>query len=94
MAAQEFFAGVSRYAVFALAVAVIAVVAGLLPLAVGWLLGQRSTGVYGFAITVIAFLFLGWLIGLMVLVVCTSVVAVVSLKRRRKIVQPNAPGAS
>lgn len=82
MEAQAFFVGAGRYALVVLTFALIAAAGGLLPLAVGWLLGQRRLGVYGFLTTAAAFLVLGPLLGAAVLLVCTVVVAVVSVKRR------------
>lgn len=82
MEAQAFFVGAGRYALVVLTFALIAGVGGLLPLAVGWVLGQRRLGVYGFLTTAAAFLVLGPLSGAAVLLVCTVVVAVVSVKRR------------
>jgi len=84
MEAQVFFVGAGRYALVLLTFAVIAAAGGLLPLAVGWLLGQRRLGVYGFLTTAAAFLVLGPLLGAAALLVCTVVVAVVSVKRQRE----------
>ena len=83
MEAQAFFVGAGRYALVLLTFAVIAAAGGLLPLAVGWLLGQRRLGVYGFLTTATALLMLGPLLGVAALLACTVVVAVVSVKRRR-----------
>ena len=83
MEAQEFFGGVARFVAAIGVFAVVSMLAGLVPLAIGWLLGQKRLGVYGFLATVATVIATGPMFGAVGLVISSLVVLVISVSRRR-----------
>jgi hypothetical protein len=83
MEAQEFFSGVARYAAIMVVFAIFSVVVGLAPLLIGWSLGQKRLGIFGFLFTGISFFFAGPLVGGAALLLATIAIVIISLRRRK-----------
>ena len=83
MEAQQFFGGVVRFVGVMSVFVIISLLAGLAPLLVGIALGQKRLGVYGLIAAAISVFIAGPLVGVVPLLLVTTIVLVISLKRRR-----------